>query len=66
MVMPVAGRVVAFFVMFRGRAMGLRSELMLPRRFPMEVLHDDGSVTAIARRGPVTNSPQTKLSRDFE
>ena len=34
---------IAFFVMFRGSAMGLCSEFMLPRRFPMEILHDDCS-----------------------
>ena len=60
--MPIAGRVVAFFVVFRGSAMGLRSEFMLPCRFPVEILHDDCSATAIARSGPVIYSPQTKLS----
>ena len=59
--MPVARRVVAFFVVFRGRAMGLRGEFMLPRRFPVEILLDDCPATAIARSGP-SLVPQTMLT----
>ena len=60
--MPVTGGIVAFFVMFGGGAMRLCSELMLPGRFTVEILHGDCFATAIARSGPVIYGLLTLLS----
>jgi hypothetical protein len=62
--MPPSGFVIAFFMVFGGRAMGVRRQLVLLGGFPVGVVHDVSSwetfstPIACARGGPIAGGSQ--------